>query len=181
MVQAGAFKALAGSSTHKKTCPTVGLFGPWFKTGRTRSEKKSARELVRSAFRWAPTTHIGLFCAGPWWFQRKNFSSENTTRVRSKGFATDREHAHALQHVKAKVQPCQAVLRCQSRRTDWLEAPRSEIFGARSESAAASGCDLSGAPRRSCLSFDLMLSSDQSGRNARISRGFRPSSSHWHS
>ena len=26
-------------------------------------------------------------------------------------FATDREHAHALQHVTAKVQPCQAVLR----------------------------------------------------------------------
>ena len=29
-------------------------------------------------------------------------------------FATGREHAHALQHVTAKVQPCQAVLRCQS-------------------------------------------------------------------
>ena len=58
-------------------------------------------------------------------------------------FATDREHAHALQHVTAKVQPCQALLSCQSWRTDWLEAPRF---------------------------------SDQSGRKARISRGFRPSS-----
>ena len=42
-----------------------------------------------------------------------------------------------------------------------------------------SGRDWSGAPRRSCLIFVLMLSSDQSGRNASISRGFRPSTSHW--
>ena len=133
-------------------------------------------------------------------------------------FATDGEHAHALQHVTAKFQPCQAVLCCQSRRTDGLEAPRLEIFmqrpatelsatcpascadGARSESAAASRSrpfrsrpkphsfaaasadgDSSGAPRRSCLSFVLILSSDQSGRIASISRGFRPSSSHWRS
>ena len=41
-----------------------------------------------------------------------------------------------------------------------------------------SGRDSSGAARRSCLSFVLMLSSDQSGRIARISRGFRSSSSH---
>ena len=34
-----------------------------------------------------------------------------------------------------------------------------------------SGRGSSGAPRRSCLSFDLMLSSDQSDRIARISRG----------
>ena len=44
-----------------------------------------------------------------------------------------------------------------------------------------SGRDWSGAPRRRCLLFVLMLSSDQSGRNARISRAFRPSSSHWRS
>ena len=44
-----------------------------------------------------------------------------------------------------------------------------------------SGRDSSGAPRRGCLSFVLMLPSDQSGRNARISRGFRPSTSHWRS
>ena len=37
-----------------------------------------------------------------------------------------------------------------------------------------SGRDWSGAPRRRCLIFVLKLSSDQSGRNARISRGFRP-------
>ena len=43
-------------------------------------------------------------------------------------FATDREPAHAWQHVTANVQSCQAVLRCQSRRTDGLEAPRLEIF-----------------------------------------------------
>ena len=66
-------------------------------------------------FQGAPTTQNGLFWAGPVYFQRKNFSSENTTRVRSKGFkcriffATDREHAHALQHVTAKVQSCQAT------------------------------------------------------------------------
>ena len=41
-----------------------------------------------------------------------------------------------------------------------------------------SGRDSSVAPRRRCLIFVLMLSSDQSGRNARISRGCRPSSSH---
>ena len=35
-----------------------------------------------------------------------------------------------------------------------------------------------GAPRRSCLIFVLMLFNDQSGRDARISRGFRPSTSH---
>ena len=38
-----------------------------------------------------------------------------------------------------------------------------------------SGRDSSGAPRRRCLSFVLMLSSDQSGCIARIARGFRPS------
>ena len=37
-------------------------------------------------FQGAPTTQNGLFWAGPVYFQRKNFSSENTTRVRSKGF-----------------------------------------------------------------------------------------------
>ena len=35
-----------------------------------------------------------------------------------------------------------------------------------------SGWEWSGAPRRSCLSFVLMLSSDQSGRIGSISRGF---------
>ena len=35
-------------------------------------------------------------------------------------FVTDREHSHALEHVTAKVQPCQAVLRCRSWRTDRL-------------------------------------------------------------
>ena len=40
-VQAGVLKALAGSSTHKKTCPTVKLFGPCSKTGRTRPEKNA--------------------------------------------------------------------------------------------------------------------------------------------
>ena len=38
-----------------------------------------------------------------------------------------------------------------------------------------SGRGSSDAPRRRCLIFALMFSSDQSGRNARISRGFRPS------
>ena len=132
-------------------------------------------------------------------------------------FATDREHAHALQHATAKAQPCQAVLRCQSWRTDGLEAPRLEIFvwGAPqrrarhfqrtlpSEHAQSLprplghghfnlGQNLTrsrrftrrgsfGPPRRRCLIFVLMLSSDQSGRDARISRGFRPSTSHWRS
>ena len=74
-----------------------------------------------SAFRtglpWAPTTQIGLFCAGPVQLHWKNFPSENTTRVRS-----------ALQHVTAKAQSCQAVFSRQSRCTEGLEAPRLEIF-----------------------------------------------------
>ena len=43
-------------------------------------------------------------------------------------FATDREHAHPLQHVTAKVQSCQARCGCQFRRTDEFEASRLEIF-----------------------------------------------------
>ena len=43
-------------------------------------------------------------------------------------FASDREHAHALQHVAAQVQSCQAVFSRQPRCTDGLEAPRLEIF-----------------------------------------------------
>ena len=39
-VRAGAFKALAGSSTHKKNFSTVRLFAPCFKMDRTRPEKK---------------------------------------------------------------------------------------------------------------------------------------------
>ena len=49
-------------------------------------------------------------------------------RSRELPFATDREHAHPLQHVTAKVQSCQARCGCQSRRTDGLEALRLEIF-----------------------------------------------------
>ena len=41
LVRAGAFKAQAGSSTHKRTCSTVRLFGPCFKTGRTETKKKT--------------------------------------------------------------------------------------------------------------------------------------------
>ena len=41
--------------------------------------------------------------------------------------ATDRKNALALQHVTAKVQSFQAVFRCQSRRTHWLEESRLEI------------------------------------------------------
>ena len=41
-VQAGAFKALASLARVKKSCSTVRLFGPCFKTGRTRLEKKNA-------------------------------------------------------------------------------------------------------------------------------------------
>ena len=70
-------------------------------------------------------------------------------------FAMNQEHAHALQHVTAKVQPCHAVFSRQSCRTDGLEAalgdlrvgratalsatcPVSCVDGARSESATAS-------------------------------------------
>ena len=42
--------------------------------------------------------------------------------------AMNREHTHALQHVTAKVQSCQAAFRRQPWRTDGLEAPRLEIF-----------------------------------------------------
>ena len=48
-VQAGAFKVLAGSASTTKTGPTVGLFGPCFKTGRTRPEKTRACEMVHQA------------------------------------------------------------------------------------------------------------------------------------
>ena len=43
-------------------------------------------------------------------------------------FAVDPKHTHALQHVPAKVQSCQADFSRQSRCTDGLEAPRLEIF-----------------------------------------------------
>ena len=43
-------------------------------------------------------------------------------------FATDRERAHPLQHVTAKVQSCQARCGCQFRRTDEFEASRLEIL-----------------------------------------------------
>ena len=121
--------------------------------------------------------------------------------VASKGFRCRLPRTNALQHVTAKVQPCQAVLRCQSWRTDGLEAPALEDSSFRARHSVErdmsselcrwstlrvcrgvsvtatsisantsvirsrfSGRDSSGAPRRSCLIFVLMLSSDQSGR-----------------
>ena len=48
-------------------------------------------------------------------------------QVRHLPFATDREHAHALQRVTAEVQSCQSRCGCQSRLTDGLQAPRLEI------------------------------------------------------
>ena len=73
---------------------------------------------------------VGLL--GPWFKTGRTRPEKEKRSVHvswsSHEMAALREHAHALQHVTAKVQPCQAVLRCQSRRTDGLEAPRLEIF-----------------------------------------------------
>ena len=55
------------------------------------------------ALLWAPTTHIGLFCAGL--LVREHHARQ--VQGLQMPFATGPEHAHALQHVTAKAQPCQ--------------------------------------------------------------------------
>ena len=147
---------------------------------------------LRAGLPWAPTTQTGLFCLAPVQVQRKNFSSENTTRLKSKGRTTDREHAPALQHVTAKLQDpakrfsdvnlgartglkqsrLEIVMRDMSselgQRTT-LKVCRGFSFTAVSISAPTSLVRhrfSAGAPRRRCFSFG-----DQSGLCACISRG----------
>ena len=88
-----------------------------------------SRSACRGGRPRAPVTQIGLFWLGP---VRKKFSSENTMRIRSKGCRCRLLRIESTptrcSTSRQKIQPCLAVFRRQSRRTDGLEAPRSEIF-----------------------------------------------------
>ena len=117
-------------------------------------------------------------------------------------FASDREHAHALQHVTAKAQSCQAVFRSSCQRWPRTGLKHRDISGhelhadgARSQLCRrkTSQClprrrvsaktsvvrrrfserDWSGAPRRNCLTLRLdALHATSLAALRRISRGF---------
>ena len=180
-----------------------------------------SRSVFRAGLPWAPTTQIGLFWAGALYFQRKNFSSENTTRVKSKTFTcrlpptettptrccTSRQKFNLAKRFSAVNRDARTGFKHRAGRSSRCARHsverdmfnelclRSTLGVCRGVSVAAvsisadtsvfrrrlSGRDWSGAPRRSCLIFVLMLSSDKSGRIAHTSRGFRPSTSHWRS
>ena len=145
---------------------------------------------LRSAFRgglpWAPTTQFGLFCAG--------HSSGRDSRQRRASTAVchgPRAHPRAaavnlgartgLKHHNVERDVSSELCRRSTLRVcRGVSVPAVSIWAKTSVVRRRfSGRDWSGAPRRSCLIFVLMLSSDHSGRNARISRGITPSLSHW--
>ena len=151
----------------QKTCSTVRLCGPCFKTGRTRSEKKTrACELVhyKRCSKWPPMEPSGFSAvnlgarAG-----LKHRAQRSSCRARH---SIERDMSSELCR-RSTLRVCRGV------------SVTAVSISARTSLARRrfSGRDSSDAPRRRSLIFALMLSSDQSGRNARISRGFRPSTS----
>ena len=169
----------------QKTCPTVGLFGPWFKTRSNETRKKKntrARELVHKC-RLPRIESTPTRCST----SRQKFKPAKRFSVVSRGARTGTKHRAWRSSCRAR-HSVERDMSSELCRRSTLRVCRGVSVTETSISARASlvrrlfsGREWSGAPQRSSLIFVLMLSSDHSGRNASISRGFRPSTSRWRS